>query len=99
MRIQQSMGGSLLSNMLLPNLISLIDVTFSTPTPGFTNYTFSASGLGSGRVALTGDVRSESARYCLHQQERADTCQSDVKVLKKNLSAKPVIDYSTKEHA
>jgi hypothetical protein len=54
---------------------------------------------GSGRVALTGDVRSESARYCLHQQERADTCQSDVKVLKKNLSAKAVIDHSTKEHA
>ena len=54
---------------------------------------------GSGRVALTGDVRSESAPYCLHQQERADTCQSDIKVLKKNLSAKAVIDHSTKEHA
>jgi hypothetical protein len=26
------------SNMLLPNLIPLIDVTFSTPTPGYVNY-------------------------------------------------------------
>jgi len=26
------------SNMLLPNLIPLIDVTFSTPTPDFVNH-------------------------------------------------------------
>ena len=30
------------SNMLLRNLILLIDVTFSTPTPVFANYAFLA---------------------------------------------------------
>ena len=37
MRIQQSMGKMLSSNMLLPNLIPLIDVTFSTPTGYYVN--------------------------------------------------------------
>ena len=48
---------------------------------------------------IRGDVRSESTRHDLHQQERSDACQSDVKVLSKNLSAKAVIDHSAKEHA
>jgi len=38
------------SNMFLPNLIPLIDVTFSTPTPDYTNYNFPPSRRGiSGR--------------------------------------------------
>ena len=45
MRIQQSMGRSLSSNMLLPNLIPLIDVTFSTPTGFIANYFGSESGV------------------------------------------------------
>jgi hypothetical protein len=47
----------------------------------------------------SGDVRSESARYCLNQQERSDACQCEVEVLKKDLSAKAMIDHSAKEHA
>jgi hypothetical protein len=45
------------------------------------------------------DLRSEPAPYCLHQQEHSDACQSEVKVPKKNLSAKAMIDRSAKEHA
>jgi hypothetical protein len=35
---QTEHGRMLSSNMLLPNLILLIDVTFSTPTPYITHY-------------------------------------------------------------
>ena len=38
MRIKQSMGRMLSSTMLLLNLILLIDVTFSTPTPDYVNH-------------------------------------------------------------
>src|SRR4030081_3254235 len=36
-RNQTEHGRMLSSNMLLPNLILLIEVTFSTPTPGYVN--------------------------------------------------------------
>ena len=39
---QTEHGRMLFSNMLLLNLIPLINVTFSTPTPDFSNYTWDA---------------------------------------------------------
>jgi hypothetical protein len=44
--------------MLLPNLIPLIDVTFSTPTPHYTHHRFK----GAFRIVLTDKLHIEFAQ-------------------------------------
>jgi len=45
-RINQNMGGCLLLTMLLPNLLLLVDVTFSTPTGDYANNPMAGDGGG-----------------------------------------------------
>ncbi len=68
------------SNMLLLNLIPLIDVTFSTPTPGYVNHrktardkagllssycSFAYSALASFRMGMSGSASFQRVRKSL----------------------------------
>ena len=62
MRIKQSMGRMLSSNMLPLNLILLIDVTFSTPTPVYNSNAIGRMERETGIEPATSSLGSFSLR-------------------------------------
>jgi hypothetical protein len=75
-------------------------IGFRVKRPASINHSFPwIQPVSARRAYLAGDVPSDSAHYCLPQQEHSDARQSDVKVVEKRLSLKAMIDYSAEEHA